>query len=75
MTPGFDGGPWLTQYNNGKRLGYVNGVASTFADQDGNDRIDYITSPYFDGETAAVYQAARNVWSGKIVGPKGELYK
>jgi hypothetical protein len=75
VTPGFDGAPWLTQYNNGKRLGYVNGVASTFADQDGNDRIDYITSPYFDGETAAVYEAARNVWSGKIVGPKGELYK
>ncbi|MEV0596565.1 trypsin-like serine peptidase [Nonomuraea cavernae] len=75
VTPGYDGGPWLSDYNNGRRLGYVNGVTSTFADQDGNDRIDHITSPYFDGETAAIYKAARNVWSGKVVGPNGELYK
>ncbi|WP_327589076.1 hypothetical protein OHA25_20205 [Nonomuraea sp. NBC_00507] len=75
VTPGFDGGSWLLNYSNGKRLGYVNGVTSTFADQDGNDRVDYITSPYFDGDTAAVYNAAKNVWSGKIVGPNGELYK
>ncbi|MFI7641971.1 trypsin-like serine peptidase [Nonomuraea sp. NPDC049400] len=75
VTPGYDGGPWLSNYSNAKRLGYVNGVTSTFADQDGNDRIDYITSPYFDGETAAVYNSAKNVWSGKIVGPNGELYK
>ncbi|MBB6351736.1 hypothetical protein FHU36_008319 [Nonomuraea muscovyensis] len=75
VTPGYDGGPWLANYSNGKRLGYVNGVTSTFADQDGNDRIDYITSPYFDGETASVYNSAKNVWSGKIVGPNGELYK
>ncbi|MEU8320282.1 hypothetical protein AB0C33_18135 [Nonomuraea sp. NPDC048881] len=75
VTPGYDGGPWLLNYSNAKRLGYVNGVTSTFADQDGNDRIDYITSPYFDGETAAVYKAATNFPSGKIVGPNGELYK
>ncbi|MEV4174427.1 hypothetical protein [Nonomuraea sp. NPDC049709] len=75
VTPGYDGGPWLLNYSNAKRLGYVNGVTSTFADQDGNDRVDYITSPYFDGETASVYNAAKNVWSGKIVGPNGELYK
>ncbi|MFG2076034.1 hypothetical protein SAMN05421874_13238 [Nonomuraea maritima] len=75
VTPGYDGGPWLLNYSNAKRLGYVNGVTSTFADQDGNDRIDLITSPYFDGETASVYNAARNVASGKIVGPHGELYR
>ncbi|MEU4577070.1 serine protease [Nonomuraea sp. ATR24] len=75
VTPGYDGGPWLSQYNNGKRLGYVNGVTSTFADQDANDRIDYITSPYFDGETASIYNEAKNKWSGKIVGRNGELYK
>ncbi|MFI6919483.1 trypsin-like serine peptidase [Nonomuraea spiralis] len=75
VTPGYDGGAWLLNYNNAKRLGYVNGVTSTFADQDGNDRIDYITSPYFDGETAAVYKAATNYPSGKIVGPNGELFK
>ncbi|MGI5273751.1 trypsin-like serine peptidase [Nonomuraea sp. CA-218870] len=75
VTPGYDGGPWIQQYSNAKRVGYVNGVTSTFADQDGNDRIDYITSPYFDGETASVYNSAKNVWSGKIVGPNGELYR
>ncbi|TYB52606.1 hypothetical protein FXF51_51180 [Nonomuraea sp. PA05] len=75
VTPGYDGGPWLLNYSNAKRSGYVNGVTSTFADQDGNDRIDYITSPYFDGETASVYRAATGAPSGKIVGPNGELYK
>ncbi|GAA3474194.1 trypsin-like serine peptidase [Nonomuraea roseola] len=75
VTPGYDGGPWLLQYSNAKRLGYVNGVTSTFNDQDGNDRVDYISSPYFDSETAAVYNAAKNRWSGKIVGKDGELYK
>ncbi|MFI6479682.1 trypsin-like serine peptidase [Nonomuraea sp. NPDC050663] len=68
MTEGADGGPWLYNYSNAKRIGYVNGVTSTFADQDGNNRIDTITSPYFDGETATVYRSAANVWSGKIVG-------
>jgi hypothetical protein len=67
MTEGADGGPWLLKYSNAKRLGYVNGVTSTFNDQDGNDRVDYISSPYFDGETAAIYKTAANVWSGKII--------
>ncbi|MEV0585789.1 hypothetical protein [Nonomuraea sp. NPDC050310] len=68
MTEGADGAPWLLKYSNAKRLGYVNGVTSTFADQDGNDRVDTNTSPYFDGETNTVYRAAANVWSGKITG-------
>ncbi|MFI7449208.1 trypsin-like serine peptidase [Nonomuraea sp. NPDC049714] len=67
MTEGADGGPWLLNYSNSKRLGYVNGVTSTFNDQDNNNRVDYISSPYFDGETNTVYKAAANVWSGKIV--------
>ncbi|MFG3440343.1 trypsin-like serine peptidase [Nonomuraea sp. NPDC047897] len=67
MTEGADGGPWLLKYSNSKRLGYLNGVTSTFNDQDGNDRVDYISSPYFDGETASVYKAAAKVWSGKII--------
>ncbi|MEU7002137.1 hypothetical protein [Nonomuraea sp. NPDC046570] len=75
VTPGYDGGPWMMNYSNSKRLGYVNGVTSTFADQDENDRIDYITSPYFDGETAAIYNEAKKFASGKIVGPNGELFK
>ncbi|WP_245674811.1 trypsin-like serine peptidase [Herbidospora cretacea] len=67
MTPGADGGPWLLKYSNARRLGYVNGVTSAFADSNGNDRIDKITSPYFDGETYDVYKAAANNWSGSIV--------
>jgi hypothetical protein len=67
MTEGADGGPWLYKYSNSKRLGYVNGVTSTFNDQDSNGRVDYISSPYFDGETNTVYKAAAAAWSGKIV--------
>ncbi|WP_440105605.1 hypothetical protein [Streptosporangium sp. H16] len=67
FTPGADGGPWLAKYSNAKRLGYVNGVTSLFGDQDKNGRYDTITSPYFDGETAAIYTKASAVWSGKIV--------
>ncbi|MEU8359746.1 hypothetical protein AB0C27_27380 [Nonomuraea sp. NPDC048882] len=67
MTEGADGGPWLFKYSNAKRLGYVNGVTSTFNDQDNNGRVDYISSPYFDGETNTVYKAAAASWSGKIV--------
>ncbi|MGW0809586.1 trypsin-like serine peptidase [Nonomuraea sp. NPDC002799] len=67
MTEGADGGPWLYNYSNSKRLGYVNGVTSTFNDQDSNGRVDYISSPYFDGETNTVYKAATTSWSGKIV--------
>ncbi|NRQ36050.1 hypothetical protein HII36_30075 [Nonomuraea sp. NN258] len=75
MTFGADGGPWLIKYNNSKRLGYVNGVTSTFADQDGNDRIDFISSAVFDGETAAVYDKANYAETKSIVGPNGELLK
>jgi hypothetical protein len=67
VTAGYDGGPWLYNYSNAKRLGYVNGVTSLFVDLDKNDRYDTITSPYFDGETNVVYQAAANSWSGKLV--------
>ncbi|MBO3746452.1 hypothetical protein J5X84_10285 [Streptosporangiaceae bacterium NEAU-GS5] len=66
LTYGADGGPWLYRYSNTKRTGYVNGVVSTFIDNDGNGRYDYVGSPFFDGETYGVYAAAANVWSGSI---------
>ncbi|MGP3919694.1 hypothetical protein [Nonomuraea sp. 10N515B] len=75
MTPGADGGPWLMRYDNNKRTGYVNGVTSVFHDQDGNDRIDYISSAYFDSEVADVYNKASYAETKGIVGPKGELLK
>ncbi|MFI9592064.1 trypsin-like serine peptidase [Nonomuraea sp. NPDC052265] len=75
MTGGSDGGPWLMKYDNGKRTGYVNGVTSMFHDQDGNDRIDFISSAYFDGEVADVYNKANYAETKSIVGPNGELLK
>ncbi|PZG15099.1 trypsin-like serine peptidase [Nonomuraea aridisoli] len=67
VTAGYDGGPWLSNYSNAKRLGYVSGVTSLIADTDKNDRYDTITSAIFDGETAAIYKAASAAWSGKLV--------
>ncbi|WP_226873424.1 trypsin-like serine peptidase [Microbispora sitophila] len=61
------GSPWLYRYSNAKRLGYLNGVTIGLADVDRNDRIDTSISPYFDGETLAVYKTAAANWSGKIV--------
>ncbi|MEU1392635.1 MULTISPECIES: hypothetical protein [unclassified Nonomuraea] len=71
VTGGYNGAPWLLKYSNAKRMGYVNGVTSVLYDTDGNDRWDYMSSPYFDGETNSVYAAAANVWSGSII-PKAD---
>ncbi|MEU4229803.1 hypothetical protein AB0F17_36365 [Nonomuraea sp. NPDC026600] len=67
VTAGYDGGPWLANYSNSKRLGYVNGVTSLIVDVDGNKRYDTITSAIFDGETAAIYKSAAASWSGKLI--------
>ena len=61
------GSGWLFKYNNSKRFGYLNGVTIGVSDTDGNDRYDTSVSPYFDGETLGVYQAAAATASGKIV--------
>ncbi|GAA4215053.1 hypothetical protein [Microbispora amethystogenes] len=63
------GSAWLLKYNNGRRLGYLNGVTIGVSDTDGNDRYDTSVSPYFDGETYGVYSAAKNNWSGSIAVP------
>ncbi|MGW0193643.1 trypsin-like serine peptidase [Nonomuraea sp. NPDC003201] len=73
MTAGADGGPWLMKYDNNKRTGYVNGVTSLFHDNDGNGRVDFISSAIFDGEVADVYNKANYAETKKIVGPNGEL--
>ncbi|MEV5745825.1 hypothetical protein AB0L30_37730 [Microbispora rosea] len=61
------GSSWLYRYSSTKRLGYLNGVTIAVSDTDGNKRIDTSVSPYFDGETLAVYKTAAANWSGKIV--------
>ncbi|WP_433415955.1 trypsin-like serine peptidase [Microtetraspora malaysiensis] len=61
------GSSWLLNYNNGRRIGYLNGVTIGVSDTDNNNRYDTSFSPYFDGELAGVYNAAKNLWSGSIV--------
>ncbi|WP_030456459.1 trypsin-like serine peptidase [Herbidospora cretacea] len=73
MTGGSSGGPWIIKYSSTARKGYLNGVSSLGGDTDGNNRSDLITSPYFDGETYAVYKAAAPLWSGSIVKKDGTL--
>ncbi|WP_214110210.1 trypsin-like serine peptidase [Acrocarpospora catenulata] len=73
FTGGASGGPWIIGYSSNRRLGYINGVTSLGGDTDGNARSDLITSPYFDGETYAVYKAAAPLWSGSIVKKDGTL--
>ncbi|MEU9884709.1 hypothetical protein [Sphaerisporangium sp. NPDC051011] len=66
FTPGATGGPWLIQYSNAKRTGYVNGVVSLTLDTDGNKRYDRITTPYFNSDTYGIYKYAANLWTGKL---------
>ncbi|MBG0832161.1 hypothetical protein HS041_31125 [Planomonospora sp. ID67723] len=66
FTPGASGGPFLLQYKNRTRTGYLNGVVSLTIDSDNNDRYDRVTTPYFDGETAGIYKYAANLWTGKF---------
>jgi hypothetical protein len=71
MTGGADGGPFIWQYSSAKRSGYVVSTISWLGDSDDNGRIDFAAGPYFDGETAAIYKTAANVWSGTIVSKAG----
>ncbi|MFI6815272.1 trypsin-like serine peptidase [Nonomuraea sp. NPDC050328] len=64
FTAGASGGPFVYNYKNTSRTGYVYGVNSVAWDTDGNDRFDHISSPYFNTDTYKVYKAAANRWSG-----------
>lgn len=63
MTAGASGGPWLLNYKNATRVGYLNGVNSVAWDTDGNDRYDRISTPYFNSDTYKVYKVAANRWT------------
>ncbi|MFI7033640.1 trypsin-like serine peptidase [Microbispora rosea] len=64
---GASGSAWLYKYNNSTRFGYLNGVTIGVSDTDGNNRYDTSVSPYFDGETLAVYKTAAATPSSNIV--------
>ncbi|GAA3004188.1 hypothetical protein [Streptosporangium longisporum] len=66
FTPGASGGPFLLQYKNSKRTGYLNGVVSLTIDSDKNGRYDRVTTPYFNGDTYGIYRHAANLWTGKL---------
>lgn len=66
FTPGSNGGPFLLQYHNSTRVGYLNGVVSLTIDSDDNGRYNIASSPYFDSDTYAVYKKASNLWTGKL---------
>ncbi|MGS2648021.1 hypothetical protein [Streptosporangium sp. LJ11] len=66
FTPGASGGPFLLQYKNSKRTGYLNGVVSLTVDSDNNKRYDRVTTPYFNGDTYGIYKHAANLWTGKL---------
>ncbi|WP_440105599.1 hypothetical protein [Streptosporangium sp. H16] len=66
FTPGASGGPFLLQYKNSKRTGYLNGVVSLTIDSDNNKRYDRVTTPYFNGDTYGIYKHAANLWTGKL---------
>ncbi|WP_329085556.1 hypothetical protein [Streptosporangium sp. NBC_01469] len=66
FTPGASGGPFLLQYKNSKRTGYLNGVVSLTIDSDDNKRYDRVTTPYFNGDTYGIYKHAANLWTGKL---------
>ncbi|NRQ36430.1 hypothetical protein HII36_32040 [Nonomuraea sp. NN258] len=63
------GSSWLKSSHDGLRVGYLNGVTISVADTEGDLLFDTGISPYFDGETAAVYDAAASVWNGTILYP------
>ncbi|MCG5221146.1 hypothetical protein MBA17_48760, partial [Streptosporangium sp. KLBMP 9127] len=71
FTGGASGGPLLIKYSNAKRIGFVNGVVSLAHDTNNDKRYDTISSPYFDGEAATIYNTAANKWSGSIVSKDG----
>ncbi|MEU8247728.1 hypothetical protein [Nonomuraea sp. NPDC048916] len=61
------GSSWISRYDKGSGLGYLNGITVSVADTDGNLRYDTSLSAYFDGELAYIYSAARASWSGSIL--------
>jgi hypothetical protein len=61
------GSSWLSHYDAGSRMGYLNGITVSVADTDGNLRYDTSFSPYFDRELMDIHSAASALWSGAIL--------
>ncbi|WP_214318530.1 hypothetical protein [Nonomuraea sediminis] len=60
------GSSWLTSYDYGKRVGYLNGITISVTDLDGDLRYDTSLSAYFDSEAAEVYGVADTLPTGSI---------
>lgn len=63
------GSPWLSHYSDELHKGYINGITISVADTDGDLHYDTSVSPYFDGETAAIYSASSARWTGSMLAP------
>ncbi|MGW3342171.1 trypsin-like serine peptidase [Nonomuraea rubra] len=61
------GSSWLLRFDKASGGGYLNGVTISVTDLDADLRYDTSLSPYFDGETQAVYAAANAHWSGAVL--------
>ncbi|MEV0585788.1 hypothetical protein [Nonomuraea sp. NPDC050310] len=57
---GASGGPWLLEFDAGKKLGWLNGVNSLTWNRDAKGTYDAVSSSYFNSGTMIVYQRAAN---------------
>ncbi|NUP04420.1 MAG: hypothetical protein HOW59_41475 [Nonomuraea sp.] len=67
FSPGVSGGPWLVDFDAGRKLGDLNGVNSLTWNTDAKGGYDAVSSPYFDTVTGDVYRnAAAQTTPGKV---------
>ncbi|WP_219463428.1 trypsin-like serine peptidase [Nonomuraea rhizosphaerae] len=58
FSAGASGGPWLLNYRDGTKLGFLNGVNSLTWNRDAKGGFDAVSSPTFNATTGEVYRRA-----------------
>ncbi|MEV5559149.1 trypsin-like serine protease [Nonomuraea wenchangensis] len=58
FSAGTSGGPWVIDFDKGRKIGSLTGINSLTWDRDGDKRYDAVSSPYFDTVAGVVYQRA-----------------